>query len=67
MRRDGVELDGEPAHVAYGHSVVRLAVTKTSVNGHSGWYFDLGVHGTWLSDKDADALARTLLFEGDQT
>lgn len=50
-----------------GHTRHLVSVTKcvNEATGETGWYVNIGNYGAWISDRDADQLARTMLFEED--
>lgn len=61
-------MNGLPALIEMpGTTMRRVAATPCLNDGQPGWFLEIGVTGAWISDKDADKLARALLFEGDKT
>lgn len=43
-----------------------MLVHKQEQGGEQGYHVQIGTQHVWLSDADADDLARYMLFEGDK-
>lgn len=58
-------MNGLPALIDLpGTTMQRVAATPCMNGDARGWFLEIGVTGAWISDQDADRLARAMLFEG---